>query len=63
LVTDGQVGAPPTWYRVVKAARYLGMSPPEVARMPLFWVEAAEAAQDAEATAEAERRKRLPGTG
>lgn len=57
------MGAPPTWYRVVKAARYLRMTPPEVAKMPLFWVEAAEAAQDAEATAEAEHRKRFPQTG
>jgi hypothetical protein len=57
------VDRPPLWYRVVKAARYMHMSPPEVARMPLFWVEAIEAAQDAEAVAEAEHRKRLPGTG
>ena len=59
-MTDGAMGEAPLWYRAVKAARYMGVSPPEVATLPLFWIEAVEATQEAEAIAEAERRRRLP---
>lgn len=48
------MGAVPTWYRTLKAAQYLRVAPWELAAQSAFWLNAAEAAQ----TAEAEDRKR-----
>ncbi|MEO1959473.1 MAG: hypothetical protein ABGW82_00600, partial [Paracoccus sp. (in: a-proteobacteria)] len=56
-VTDGGMGEAPTWYRVVKAAKYLGVPPWELAQQPMAWVRMAEESQSAEAHAEAVRRK------
>jgi len=47
------MGTCPPWYRLVKAAKYLGVPPWDLAAKPLTWVHMAEAAQDAEAHARA----------
>lgn len=40
------------WFRVVKAAKYLGVSPWELVDQPVYWLNAAEDAQDIEAHAD-----------
>lgn len=40
------------WYRVVRAARYLGVSPWDLEVQPYTWLLAAEEAQAAEAAAQ-----------
>lgn len=54
------MGAAPGWYRVLKAAKYLGVAPWSLAAQPLTYLLQAEAAQDAEAHAReiAENRER-----
>lgn len=52
------MGESPYWYRVVKAARYLGVAPWDLAAKPLAWTVMAETAQDAEAQAKAAHEKR-----
>lgn len=52
------MGAPPSWYRLLKASQYLDVPPWELARQPVWWVNIAEAAQDAEAHAQAVHEKR-----
>jgi hypothetical protein len=47
------MGTCPQWYRLIRAAIYLGVAPWELAERPLSWVHMAEAAQDAEAHARA----------
>lgn len=39
------------WYRVVAAAKFLGVAPWDLAARPFSWVQMAEAAADAEARA------------
>lgn len=51
------MGSAPNWYRVVKAAKYLGVAPWDLAGRPLTWVNMAEEAQDAEAHAAAVHEK------
>lgn len=51
------MGESPLWYRLLRASKYLGVPPWELAKRPVSWVAMAEAAQDAEAHAEAVRRK------
>lgn len=51
LATEGAMCAPPSWWRVVSAARYLGVAPWELARQPTFWTDAAHEAMAAEAHA------------
>jgi hypothetical protein len=53
------MGEQPEWYPLVRAAKYLGVPPWELARQPLYWTEVALAAMDAErrARAHAEKRK------
>lgn len=63
METSGEYGSPPTWYRTVKAAQYLGVAPWELEAQPYSWVLKAEVAQDAEERAkkkaeEAEKRRR-----
>lgn len=58
------MGECPSWYRLIRAAKYLGVAPWDLASQPHTWVNMAEAAQDAEAHAEAmheQRRRRLQG--
>lgn len=52
------MGECPSWYRLLKAAKYLGVPPWELAKQPHTWVNMAEAAQDAEAHARAVHEKR-----
>lgn len=40
------------WYRVIRAAKYLGVAPWDLAAQPMVWVERAETAQAAEAHAQ-----------
>ena len=56
------MGEQPTWHRVLKAAQYLRVAPWELASQPLFWLEAAESAQAADAHAEKMNAK-TPGKG
>lgn len=51
------MGEVPSWYRVVRAARYLGVAPWDLERAPMSWVSRAEAAMAAEQEA---RDKRQP---
>lgn len=51
------MGSVPNWYRLLKAAQYLGVAPWHLQRQPLAWVHMAEAAQAAEAHAQAMRAK------
>lgn len=52
------MGACPPWYRLIRAAIYLGVAPWDLAERPLTWVHMAEAAQDAEAHARAIHEKK-----
>lgn len=51
LMTEGAMGEMPVWYSLVSAARYLRVPPWELARMPVWWLNVAQAAQSAEAAA------------
>lgn len=57
------MGSAPQWYRVVKAAQWLGTSPWDLSAQPLNWLMAAEEAQAAEAHAEKMRDKKRSGIG
>jgi hypothetical protein len=59
LVTQGQVGFPPYWYRVIRAAKYLGCPPWELSHQPITWLQYAEASMSAEAAAEEAAQKRM----
>lgn len=48
LNTDGEAGSLPAWYRLIKAAQYLRVSPWDLAVKPYWWITRAEAAMDAE---------------
>lgn len=48
LATDGAMGEVPDWYRLLVAARYLGVPPWDLAQKPLWWMNIALAAQSAE---------------
>lgn len=40
------------WYRIIRASRFLGVPPWELASAPLFWLNAAEESMVAEAAAQ-----------
>ena len=46
------------WYRVVRAAKYLGVAPWDLSERPQFWLSVAEEAQASEATASRARQQR-----
>ena len=48
-------GAIPYWYRLVKASKYLGVAPWDLAQQSAYWLEAAEQAREADNHAEAIR--------
>lgn len=48
LNTDGATGSIPPWYRLIKAAQYLKVSPWDLAEKPYWWITRAEVAIDAE---------------
>ncbi|MBX6770885.1 MAG: hypothetical protein IRY83_04115 [Chloroflexi bacterium] len=52
------MGHPPEWYLLIRAARYLGVAPWELARQSSVWRDWALISQSAEAEAEAEAMKR-----
>lgn len=57
------MGAIPDWYRLIRAAKYLGVAPWDLAERPVTWMEWALTAENAEASAqeqlaEQQRRKR-----
>ncbi len=51
LVSNGAAGGVPRWYRLMKAAQYLGTTPWELEHQSWDYVRQAEEAQDAEAYA------------
>lgn len=55
------MGSAPSWYRLLKAAKYLGVAPWDLATKPLTWVNMAEEAQAAEVHAEAMQSKKNRG--
>lgn len=57
-MTRGQLGAPPSWYPVLRAARYLGVAPWDLARQPAAWLHWALAAEAAELEAARELDER-----
>jgi len=52
------VGACPPWYPLLRAARYLGVPPWELARQPVTWQRWALAAEEAEGAAARAARER-----
>ena len=56
LISDGNMGEVPLWYRVMKAAQYLGTTPWELKDQPWSYVRQAEEAQAAEAQAAKEKK-------
>lgn len=60
LATEGKVldGEIPTWYFVLRAAKYLGVAPWELADQPIFWMRVALATESAELEAEKAREHR-----
>ena len=61
-MTDGRMGSAPAWYYLLRAARYLGVAPWDLAARPVWWQEIALAAEAAEAAASRQRSK-AKGTG
>lgn len=61
LKTNGLFGSVPEWYRVIRAARYLGVPPWDLATKSTWWLEVALAAEDAEAKARAPKSKSKGG--
>lgn len=57
-MTAGQVGEPPEWYLLIRAARYLGVPPWELATRSTIWRDWALVAESAERWAEAEALRR-----
>ncbi len=58
-MTEGDVGEPPDWYLLIRAARYLGVAPWDLAERSVVWRDWALIAESAEAEAEAEAVKRM----
>jgi len=46
------VGEAPYWYLVIRVAKYIGMNPIDVMRMPSYWLHAALAVESAEGKAQ-----------
>jgi hypothetical protein len=57
-MTAGEMGACPEWYPLLRAARYLGVAPWQLAERPLVWQEWALTAEAAENEARNELSKR-----
>lgn len=56
-MTGGFSGALPQWYGLIRAARYLGVAPWELAEKPAIWRDWAVAAESAEVEAQKRRMK------
>lgn len=48
------MGDCPEWYELVRASKYLGVAPWELSERPVYWREIALAAENAEASIEAQ---------
>lgn len=48
----------PNWYRLIQAAKYLGVAPWDLAQRPVWWMNIAVAAQNAEHAAEQARKRK-----
>ena len=59
---EGQLGSCPDWYPLIRAARYLGVPPWDLASQPDVWRGWALAAEAAEAEAAEEVAKRQQGS-
>jgi hypothetical protein len=46
------------WYRLIRAAKYLGVPPWELAEQPIWWLNAALDAENIDAAVEQEMMKR-----
>lgn len=51
------MGSPPEWYEIIRSARYLGVPPWDLLKMPVYWHNWARMAEDAEHEAEKQIRK------
>ena len=61
------MGECPSWYRLMQAAKYLGVAPWDLAVQPAWWQEMALTAMSSEAGAEKQKSKKAskrnhPGT-
>lgn len=57
-MSGGARGECPDWYTLLRAARYLGVPPWELAERPVGWQQVALAAEGAESWAQEELAKR-----
>jgi hypothetical protein len=55
------MGEAPDWYVHLRAAKYLGVSPWELADAPAFWRHAALVAESAESTAQEHHNRQQQG--
>jgi len=60
-MTEGAVGSPPSWYRLVQAAKYLQVPPWELAERPVWWVSVALESLSAENAAQRHHNERSKG--
>lgn len=51
------MGSVPEWYRLIRAAKYLGVAPWDLLEKPAIWMEWALSAESAENKAERTRAK------
>ncbi|MGZ3677039.1 MAG: hypothetical protein ACXWQR_00545 [Ktedonobacterales bacterium] len=51
----------PDWYYLIRAARYLGVPPWELAERPIYWMEWANIAQNAEIDVQNRQQARANG--
>jgi hypothetical protein len=63
LRTNGAVGYIPSWYRVIRAAKYAGVAPWELAEQHGFWLSAIEETMLVESKAEREKGARRGNSG
>lgn len=54
------MGEFPLWARLIRAGRFLGVPPWDLASAPAFWLDAAEELQAAEAAAERQKGNKGP---
>ena len=52
------MGELPAWYTLLRAARYLGVAPWDLAQQPVVWTHWALAAESSEALAQQNQAKR-----
>lgn len=55
------MGAPPAWWTLIQASRYLRVPPWALAEQPVMWMRIAVMAMEAEAVEERRRNERKQG--